>query len=57
MVWVYPGQKGMVDFVLVFLMVVYLSTNQGGVFEYGTLVSVIGLLDDHMGHLAQVNMV
>ena len=38
---VYPGHNGMVGSVIIMLVVVYLSTNQGGVFEYDPLVSTV----------------
>ena len=38
---VYPGHNGMVGSVIIMLVVVYLSTNQGGVFEYDPLVTTI----------------
>ena len=31
------------------MVVVYLGTNQGGVFEYGTLVCIVMTCDDHTG--------
>ena len=41
---------------LLFGMVVYLRTNQGGVFEYDPLVSTDLTCDDYTGRLAQVTM-
>ena len=41
---VYPGHNGMVGSVINIVVVVYLSTNQGGVFEYDPLVTLFGLL-------------
>lgn len=42
---VYPGHNGMVGSVIIMLVVVYLSTNQGGVFEYDPPVSTVVILD------------